>query len=155
MCLEGAGVPDFAQQSAEALDKLRSIVQVFEHEEIAERRDVSEGVADDVEVVVGFDVVHADIAWGVLLALKVPCVQSHLVQFCDMLFRVLRINNELDIFQTLVLDLIAIRQNIDLLGVHVDEDMVTDVESVEVGLRFWASTLVVGTAYQTGVDVDI
>ena len=36
--LKGAGVPYFADQDREALDELRSLRQVFEHEKVPQRR---------------------------------------------------------------------------------------------------------------------
>ena len=56
---EGARVPDLAHEDGEALEEGGGGGEVFEHEEVAEGGNVGEGLNDDVEVVVGFDVVHA------------------------------------------------------------------------------------------------
>ena len=57
---EGTGVPDFSDEYGEALDELGFLGEVFEHEEVSKGRDVRKWLDDYVEVVVFFNVVHAD-----------------------------------------------------------------------------------------------
>lgn len=54
--------------------------EVFEHEEVAEGRDVSECLDDNVEVIVFFDVVHADETRAVLFAGEIPGVLGDFVE---------------------------------------------------------------------------
>lgn len=67
----------------------------------------------------------------------------------------MRFHHILDIIQTLVLDLVPLRQHIDLLRSHVDKDVVSDFEGVKVGMRLGPSSLEILAAYKTGIDVDI
>lgn len=84
---EGARVPDLADEDGEAGGELGGGGggEVFEHEEIAERWGVGEGLDDDVEIVVFFDVIHAHEAGAVLLAGEIPGVFGYLVEHEDFL----------------------------------------------------------------------
>ena len=57
---EGAGVPDFADKDGEALYELGLLGEFFEHEEVSEGRNMGQGLDDYVEIIVFFNVVHAN-----------------------------------------------------------------------------------------------
>jgi len=130
-----AWVPEFSDEGAETDGKLGGYVgEWMEKEEVPERTDMRESLNNNVEVVIGFDVVHANESRTVSLVRQIDRLFCIFVQPLDVWFCKLRINDILDIFQTLVVDFVSFRQNVDPLRLHVDEDMVTDFQSMKVGV---------------------
>ena len=110
---------------------------------------------DSICVVVRFDVVHANESWDVFLAEQIPCRLFLLVQRLDFFQSELGVDHNLDIFQAVAIHLISFRQNINLLRLHVDVHMVSNLQRVEVRWRLVASSTKVFATHKTSVHIDV
>ncbi|KUI52661.1 hypothetical protein VP1G_10498 [Cytospora mali] len=156
VALEGARVPDLPEQDARSLDQLRlGPGKVLQEEVVPQRRHVRQRLHHDVQVVVLLDVVHAHVARHVLLPGDREARPRPPVHLGDLLLRVPGVRHVLDVVQALARDLVALRQHVHLLRLHVDEHMVAVLQRVEVGMGFGPPTLEVLAAHEARVDVDV
>ena len=110
---------------------------------------------NSIRIVVRLDVVHANESWDILLAEQIPRRLLVFIQRLDFFQSELWVDYDLDILQAVAFHLISLGQDINLLCLHVDVHMVSDLQRVEVRWRLVASSAKVFAAYKTGVHIDV
>jgi len=113
-------VPHFPRQLCEPLDELGGFRFGFEglvvwvEEEVSKGRNVKEGVNDDVEVVVGFDVVETDVAWEVRVGGEIVGGVGEVGETSDLGRGETRIKDVDDVGERGIRDFVTVGEDVEL-----------------------------------------
>lgn len=128
--------------------------ELMKNEKIPQQRDPRQSLQTHIDIVRITNIIEPHQARDITLSVQSPRI-IQLVQSLELLLRVIGIQIVLDVIQRFVGDLIVIRQTVDFGVVKVDEKVMALLQRVEIGLRVLATALVVFSAYEAGIDVDI
>lgn len=107
-----------------------------------------------IGIISSIEIVRADDAWGVLFAIDVVFVLVE-VQLFQIFLLVVGLQVELDIFESVAFDLIVIGQTVYLGRGEVDKEVVIWFDAVFEGWGGHSFALVISTADEAAVDVDV